>query len=65
MKSFLELQSTIPTFQVICEADTHSEYKVTFEFQVQAINEKVASEKADVIVNELNLKNIKKSLKRK
>ena len=64
MKSFLELQSTIPTFNVICEASTCSDYKVKFEFSVTAVNEKLADEKTEIILKELNLKNVTKSFKR-
>lgn len=64
MKSFLELQNTIPTYNVICEALTCSDYKVRFEFSVTAVNEKLADEKVDAIVKELNLKNITKSLRK-
>lgn len=58
MKNFSELQSTVPTYQVICEADTHSDCKIKFQFNVKALNEVIAIEKANDVVKDLNLKNI-------
>ena len=62
MRSFLELQGSIPFYKVICEGETSSNCKVKLEFRIEALNENVANEKSDTIAKELNLKNINKSL---
>ncbi len=64
MKTFLQLQSTIPTYSVICEALTVADCKIVFEFKVEALNEKSADEKAEQVIKDLNLKNVVKQYKK-
>lgn len=64
MKSFSNIQNATPTFTIICEGRTLSEYSVKFEFAIKALNETAANEQADAVIKELNLKDSSKTVKR-
>lgn len=62
MKTFSQFQQQTPTYRVTCEAITSHDCNIVFEFKVEAINEKVATQKAEQVISDLNLKSVTKKM---